>query len=80
MAAKKKRALVTYKTYFHRGQDPIVGEVLHYITSDGDVEKAGGPKRATIKRWRDKKTKRPQVTTLQAALGAFKKTLTVADK
>lgn len=78
--AKKKRGFVTYRTYPFRDQDPIVRDVLGHIRSYSDVEKSGGPKRTTLAHWASKKTKRPQVTTLQAALGTYNKTLVVGNK
>lgn len=61
-----------YKAYSFQEYDPAIREVLTALNGQKAtmVEQAGGPKAATIRAWRKRKTRRPQHCTLAAALGS----------
>jgi len=71
-----------YKTYVFRDQDPAVGNVLEELNGykPREINQISGLSASTIRNWRSKKTKRPQHTTLAAALGAVGKEFRIVDK
>lgn len=71
-----------YKTYFHRGQDPMVDRVLTALNgyTFSEVSKLSGISSSTPRNWKRRKTMRPQHTTLAAALGAVGKEFAIVNK
>jgi hypothetical protein len=63
------KPLVKYKAYYFDDQDPAVPALFAGTNaSNGEIAKAsGGISASTIKRWRDGKTKRPNLATIAAA-------------
>lgn len=78
MAAKRQkkgnstRPLPTWKSYLFREKDPIMDAVatarsdanMSYV----EIEKAGGPKAATLRNWEHGTVQRPQFGSISAAI------------
>jgi hypothetical protein len=78
MATKKKmngNAVTVYPYYRHTGQDPMVEKVLAAVSRRTNETMGQTAKKAklgvgTVKKWQNKKTRRPQHATMAAYLGA----------
>jgi len=61
-----------YKTYFFRGQDPLLTEAIEKIedtgTKFGQLSKDSGVSTTTFYNWKKRKSKRTYASTMNAAL------------
>jgi len=61
-----------YKTYFHRGQDPLLTEAINKIMATGvsfkKLSDESGVAAGTYSNWKTRKSKRTYTPTLNAAL------------
>ena len=61
-----------YKTYFYRGQDPLLTEAIEKImdtgTKIGQLSKDTGVATTTFYNWKKRKSKRTYASTMNAAL------------
>jgi len=73
-----------YKSYFHRGQDPLLTEATNKILETGvtfkQLSRDSGVSTSTFSNWKSRKSKRTFTTTLNAALRASDMQLTIAAK
>jgi hypothetical protein len=62
----------TYKTYFYRGQDPMLTDAINRLMDTGtnfsQLAKASGVAPSTYSNWKKRKSKRTYCNTLNAAL------------
>lgn len=81
---RKSRTFTPYKSYPFRGQDPMVGKIKDIFDESGEklsaIHEASGVSTSTIGNWFNKKTMRPQVSTVNAVLMAMNKELAIVNK
>lgn len=72
---KKRGALRVYNSYMFRDKDPIIDAVrtVRQFKKIGyaAIEESGGPTATTVRNWEKGKTKRPQFSTVWAAIRAM---------
>jgi len=72
-----------YKTYFFRGQDPMLAEAISRIFDEGTpikkLSEASGVASSTFYNWKRKKSKRTYASTLNAALRSAGMRLEIAS-